>query len=72
MKKSEFHGLRNKIELVDLLEHRYGKEFENFVSAIMEGDEIWEYNDIRCLSGSAGYVIIRNVEVINQFITRIS
>ena len=72
MKKNEVRGLKNKIELVDLLEYNYGKGFEDFVSVIMEGDEIWEYDDIKFLSGSAGYVIIRNDEVINCFITAIS
>ena len=72
MKKSEFPGLKNKVDICDLLETWKNTDFEKFISAIIEGDEVWEYDDIRCLSGSAGYIIIRGDEVISQYSTCIS
>ena len=35
-------------------------------------DEVWEYNDIEFLSGTAGYLVVRNGKPIQRFVTSIS
>lgn len=34
-----------------------------------EGDEFWNYNDIGFLSGSAGYLLIREGRAVAGFVT---
>jgi hypothetical protein len=36
------------------------------------GDEIWQYNDIRLLSGTAGFLLIREGKAIEYKVTCIS
>ena len=66
--------LRKKLDMNDIrqVQDMFGEQWDKFVSACIKGDEIWEYNDIQCLSGSAGYVILRGDTFISFFQTVIS
>lgn len=42
------------------------KEYEPFITKIHEGDDVYYYSNIAVLSGSAGFVIVRDGEVIEK------
>ncbi len=38
----------------------------------VEGDQIWGYNDMAMLSGTGGYILVRDGHVIDVFVTAMS
>lgn len=50
----------------------YIKEGEARVNPREDGEEVWEYNDIRFLSGTSGICTVKDGQIVRMFATMMS
>lgn len=65
--------LQRMITIVDAETNFPGKEWQELVSGMRPGDELWEYrsppDSWDALAGCAGYALVRDGEVIDDIVT---
>ena len=63
--KEVIENERYCIATPERIEHTFGEKYINKYT-LEEGETLWMWNDIRCLSGSAGLLVVKDGKIIKE------